>query len=82
MSDGGLETVASYAAGVGPAMAIITDDPSRAAAARRLGLEVHPYTVSAARLPRGVSDAAAYMLHLASLGATGVFTDNPDLFPR
>lgn len=83
MSDQGLRQVASYAAGIGPALSIIVDDPSRASAARRLGLELHPYTVRAASLPNRFADARAYMSYLLNdLGATGLFTDNPDLFPR
>ena len=47
------------------------------------GLEMHPYTVRATRLPAGYADAGAYMRYLFDdLRATGVFTDNPDLFPR
>ena len=44
---------------------------------------MHPYTVRATRLPEGYADAGAYMRYLFDdLRATGVFTDNPDLFPR
>ena len=56
---------------------------SRAAAVRHAGLELHPYTVRASRLPAPFTDATAFMVHLVDdLGATGIFTDNPDLFPR
>jgi glycerophosphoryl diester phosphodiesterase len=62
---------------------LIADEPARAIAARALGLEIHPYTVRASGLPDGFSDTAAYIRHIFDdLGATGVFTDNPDLFPR
>ena len=83
MSDAGLAEVARYAAGIGPALPILLDAPGRAEAAGRLGLAIHPYTVRAARLPETFSDATAYMAYLFDeIGATGVFTDNPDLFPR
>ena len=83
MSDEGLAEVGRYAAGIGPAVSILLDDPSRAVAARAAGLEIHPYTVRAARLPEGFADATGYMTYLFDeIGATGVFTDNPDLFPR
>ena len=37
----------------------------------------------ATRVPERFPDATAYMSYLfEDLGATGVFTDNPDLFPR
>ena len=83
LTDDGLVGVAEYADGIGPSIQLIVGDRSRAVAARGLGLEVHPYTVRASRLPDGFSDAGVYMRHLFDdLGATGVFTDNPDLFPR
>ena len=83
MSDEGLAEVGRYAVGIGPAVTILMNDPSRAVAARAAGLEIHPYTVRAARVPDGFADATGYMVYLFDeIGATGVFTDNPDLFPR
>ena len=83
LSAEGLVDVASYAAGVGPAISLLVEDPSRGHAARDHGLELHPYTVSAIRLPPDFADVGAYMRYLFDdLRATGVFTDNPDLFPR
>lgn len=83
LTDDGLRDVAGYADGIGPAVQLISDEPARAIAARALGLEIHPYTVRASRLPDGFSDTTIYMRHLFDdLGVTGVFTDNPDLFPR
>ena len=83
LSAQGLAEVASYAAGVGPAISLLVEDPSRGHAARDHGLELHPYTVRVTRLPAGYADAGAYMRYLFDdLRATGVFTDNPDLFPR
>lgn len=83
LSDEGLAEVAVYANGVGPSLSILEDDPSRAEAARAVGLEVHPYTVRATRLPVGFPDATSYIAFLVNeLGVTGVFTDNPDLFPE
>ena len=83
LSEAGLADVASYATGVGPAIPLLERNPSRGQAVRDHGLLLHPYTVSATRLPEGYADAGAYMRHLfEDLSATGVFTDNPDLFPR
>jgi len=83
LTDEGLRAVTKYAAGIGPALPLVIEDPSRVAAARRLGLGVHPYTVRAATLPARFPDATTYMRHVfEELGATGVFTDHPDLFPR
>lgn len=82
LSDDGLAEVAGYADGVGPAFPMLLADPSRARAARAAGLELHPYTVRAGRVPEPFSDATELMAYLFDeLGATGVFTDNPDLFP-
>ena len=83
LSEQGLADVADYATGVGPAIALLVENPSRGLAARDHGLEIHPYTVRATRIPDGYADAGAYMRYLFDdLSATGVFTDNPDLFPR
>jgi len=83
LSAPGLAKVASYATGVGPAISLLVEDPSRGQAVRDHGLEMHPFTVRAARLPAGYADTGAFMRYLFDdLRATGVFTDNPDLFPR
>lgn len=84
LTDAGIAEVATYATGVGPALSVLLADPSRAAAVRRAGLELHPYTVRASLLPAPFgNDATAFMTHLLDeLHATGIFTDNPDLFPR
>ena len=83
LSEQGLAEVASYATGVGPAIPLLVENPSRGHVARDHGLEMHPFTVSATRLPEGYADIGAYIRYLFDdLGATGVFTDNPDLFPR
>ncbi len=82
LTDEGLAEVAEYADGVGPAFPMLLADPARAGAVRAAGLELHPYTVRAGRVPEPFDDATALMTHLFDeLGATGVFTDNPDLFP-
>ena len=82
LTDDGLAEVAGYADGVGPAFPMLLADPSRARAVREAGLELHPYTVRAGRVPEPFGDATDLMTHLFDeLGATGVFTDNPDLFP-
>ena len=93
LTDDGLAAVAEYADGVGPAFPLLLADPSRARAVREAGLELHPYTVREGREPESSGDApfgsarfggaAALMTRLIDeFGATGVFTDNPDLFPR
>ena len=61
LSAPGLAEVASYAAGVAPAISLLVEDPSRGQAVRDHGLEMYPYTVRAARLPAEYADTGAYM---------------------
>jgi glycerophosphoryl diester phosphodiesterase len=83
LTDHGLTEVATYARGVGVALPILLGDPSRGEAIRRAGLDLYPFTVAASRVPEPFSDVTAYMSYLVDeLGATGIFNDNPDLFPR
>jgi glycerophosphoryl diester phosphodiesterase len=82
-SDEALPEVAAYACGLGPSIAILRADPSRITAARSHGLKLHPYTISQSNLPSefiDLSDYTAYLLY--DLGVEGVFTNNPDIFPR
>ena len=51
--------------------------------AHALGLTVVPYTFRARRPGDGFTSVEEEMAHfLYELGVDGVFTDNPDLFPR
>lgn len=86
-TDAGLAGVARYAAGIGPWIPqVVTVEGSElrstglAERARRHGLQVHPYTLRADRLPRGVADTDS--LHRAlfvQAGVDGLFSDFPDL---
>jgi len=81
-TENGIRQVSMYASGVGVALPILLDDLSKATLIRQAGLELHPYTVNADRVPEKFLDASQYMTFLFNeVGATGVFTDNPDLFP-
>jgi len=83
LSDAGLDEVAAYADGIGPAVGLLLRDRSRLEAARRRGLLVHPYTVNVASLPDLYPDVRSYTdFLLYELGVDGVFTDHPDQFPR
>ena len=83
LTDAGLRDIATYARGVGPAIPLLLRDPSRARVVRRAGLELHPHTVRASHVPDRFDDATMLMTYLIDeLGATGIFTDNPDLFPH
>lgn len=83
LNDVSLSQVAKYAAGVGPSISILEKDPSRIEAIHRLGMKIHPYTVSWKRLPDRFEDLTEWSEHLlATVGVDGLFTDNPDLFPH
>lgn len=78
----GLRTVATFATGIGPAKAALLEDPCRVALAHAAGLTVHPYTFRS-RSPGRFASVREEMAHyLFSLGVDGLFTDNPDEFPR
>lgn len=83
LSDEALPGVAAYAHGVGPSILLLRADPTRVQKAHELGLKLHPYTVRQANLPSEFPDLDAYTGYLLyELGVDGVFTDNPDRFPR
>jgi glycerophosphoryl diester phosphodiesterase len=78
----GLGRVAAFATGIGPSKILIDRDPTLVARAKALRLSVIPYTFRSSapgRFP-SVRDEMAHFLNV--LGVDGVFTDNPDQFPR
>ncbi len=78
-----LRAVAEFADGIGPDKTMLEKWPQLTAAAPALGLEIIPYTFSAARLDPRFAGLTAEMSHyLFELGVQGLFTDNPDLFPE
>ncbi len=81
-SDAGLKEIATFATGLGPSKMLIDADATLVERAHAAGLTVIPYTFrssSAGRFP-SVRDEMAHFLAVA--GVDGLFTDNPDLFPR
>lgn len=83
LSDAGLKAVAKYSYGIGPSIPLITKDRTRVEAAHKLGLKLHPYTVDANHLPDLFPDAKSYMdFLLYEVKVDGLFTNNPDQFPR
>ncbi len=78
----GLERVASFATGIGPAKDLLLEHPDAVALAHEEGLSVIPWTFRADD-PGDFSGVEAEMEHfLFELGVDGLFTNNPDLFPR
>jgi glycerophosphoryl diester phosphodiesterase len=82
LTDAGLKAVATFATGLGPSKLLIEKDATLVSRAHAIGLTVIPYTFrssSPGRFP-SVRDEMTHFLTVA--GVDGVFTDNPDLFPR
>lgn len=82
-TDAGLKGLAGLVDGIGPSLTDVikdgraTDLVSRAHAA---GLKVHPYTLRADALPKGVKDVAeAARIIFKDARADGLFTDHPDM---
>lgn len=82
-TDEALPEVAEYAWGLGPSITLIRSDPTRIPAAHTLGLKLHPYTVSEERMPAEFGALEVYTEYLLyELEIDGLFTNNPDVFPR
>ncbi len=81
----GLREAKTFATAIGPARGLIDARPAVVAEAHAAGLAVVPYTF---RAVRGAADPARDAARadmrrfLTALGVDGLFTDNPDLFPR
>jgi glycerophosphoryl diester phosphodiesterase len=74
--------IAAFATAVGPSKAAIDGRPELVRLAHGAGLKVVPYTFRAGGTGR-FPDVEAEMRHyLVDLDVDGVFTDNPDRFPR
>jgi glycerophosphoryl diester phosphodiesterase len=69
--------------GFGPAKAIVQNNPDFVKWAHAEGMTVTPYTFRQSAVGRGFQNVRAEMDHfLYTLGVDGLFTDNPDQFPR
>lgn len=71
-----------YVQGLGPAKAILESNPDLVKWAHAEGMTVVPYTFRASNTGRHPSVQAEMEHFLYTLGVDGVFTDNPDRFPR
>ncbi len=82
LTDAGLSEARQFANGLGPAKSLVLRDPSLVPRAHAAGLSVTPYTFRSTGLPPGttVKDEMADFLY--RIGVDGLFTDNPDQFPR
>jgi glycerophosphoryl diester phosphodiesterase len=77
-----IRKVAEFAWGIGPNKAILEARPSVVAWAHEAGLRVTPWTFRSSSTGRFGNVREEMAHHLYSLGADGVFTDNPDQFPK
>lgn len=75
--DGGLDQIATYAAGIGVSTFALTDDATLVARAHARGLLVHAFTLRADD-ERRVGSFVDEVIGLAAHGVDGVFTDHPD----
>ena len=78
----GLAEIGEFATGIGPTKSLLLEHPDAVELAHEAGLTVIPWTFSA-RGPDGSTAAEEEMAHfIFDLGVDGLFTNNPDLFPR
>lgn len=71
-----------FVQGLGPAKAIVEATPQLVAWAHAEGMTVVPYTFRSSNTGRFDSVRAEMAHFLDTLGVDGLFTDNPDQFPR
>jgi len=71
-----------YVQGLGPAKGIVEANPDLVKWAHAEGMTVVPYTFRAAATGKYPTVKAEMEQFLYTIGVDGLFTDNPDLFPR
>lgn len=72
----------AYVQGLGPAKAIVDSNPDLVKWAHAEGMTVVPYTFRSANTGKYPSVKLEMEHFLYTLGVDGLFTDNPDQFPR
>lgn len=83
LNPAGLDRIARFADGIGPDKNLLMEQPGIVAEAHQRGLTVIPYTFRSAQVPEPFANVTEEMSHyLFGMGVDGLFTDNPDLFPR
>jgi glycerophosphoryl diester phosphodiesterase len=71
-----------FVQGLGPAKGIVEENPDLVKWAHAAGMRVIPYTFRASNSGKFPSVRAEMEHFLYTLGVDGLFTDNPDQFPR
>jgi glycerophosphoryl diester phosphodiesterase len=85
LNEAGLNEIARFATGIGPAKALLDGRPEIVKSAHARNLTVTPYTFttrSASGSGRFPSVADEMRYYLTELDVDALFTDNPDRFPR
>lgn len=72
----------AYVQGFGPNKTIVAENPKFVEWAHAAGMTVVPYTFRSSNTGRFADVKAEMEYFLETLGVDGLFTDNPDLFPR
>lgn len=82
LSTEGLRRAATFATGIGPSKRLLEGRPDVVEAAHEAGLTVIPYTFRSDDPGDFASGTAEQAHYLYELGVDGLFTNNPDDFPR
>ncbi len=78
----GLAEIGEFATGIGPTKSLLLEHPDAVDLAHQAGLTVIPWTFRGGS-SGGFASVEEEMAHfLFELGVDGLFTNNPDLFPR
>jgi glycerophosphoryl diester phosphodiesterase len=82
LSPDGLARIKGFATGIGPARNLLLEIPGVVEAAHLAGLTVIPYTFRQGSPGDSSSVEEEMTYFIYTLGVDGLFTNNPDLFPR
>jgi len=82
LSAEGIERACEFADGIGPSKGLLLADPGIVTRAHTVGMRVVPYTFRSSNSGSFPDVTAEMNYFLHELGVDGLFTDNPDLFPR
>jgi glycerophosphoryl diester phosphodiesterase len=82
LSAEGLAEVSEFASGIGPTKSLLLDTPEAVDLAHDAGLTVIPWTFRAGSSGDFATVEEEMAHFLFGLGVDGLFTNNPDLFPR
>jgi glycerophosphoryl diester phosphodiesterase len=81
-SDAGLTALRTFVTGIAPHRSLLDGQPDIVRRAHARDLTVVPWTFRATTSTRFPDVTAEMTYYLDELGVDGLFTDNPDLFPR